>query len=68
MISVFVFLGWESWMWAGSLGCLVAIYLVLPFMPRQADPNHRVPMIGSRYSPMTNEAPAGRDAQPETAG
>ena len=68
VISVFVFLGWETWMWAGSLGCLVTIYLVLPFMPRQADPNRKVPLVGSRFSPMTGEASVNRDTQPEAAG
>jgi hypothetical protein len=38
-------------MWAGSLGTIVAIYILIPVMPRQADPNHKVRMIGSRFSP-----------------
>ena len=52
MTSVFVYLGWTNVLWLGSLGCLVIIYAVLPLMPRQANPNHRLPMIGSRFSPL----------------
>ena len=55
VVSFFVFLGWEEWMWAGSLGAIVVIYLVSPFMPRQADPNHKVPLVGSRFSPVKGE-------------
>ena len=55
VVSFFVFLGWEEWMWAGSLGAVVVIYVVSPLMPRQADPNHKVPLIGSRFSPVKSE-------------
>ena len=51
MTSVFVYLGWTSWLWAGSLGCLALIWVLLPFMPGQASPNHKIGMIGSRFSP-----------------
>ena len=51
MTSVFVYLGWASWLWAGSLGCLALIWVLLPFMPGQASPNHKIGMIGSRFSP-----------------
>ncbi len=51
MTSIFVYLGWTSWLWAGSLGCLVLIWVLLPFMPGQASPNHKIGMIGSRFSP-----------------
>ena len=52
VVSFFIFLGWQEWMWAGSLGSLLVIFLVHPFMPRQANPNHKVPLAGSRYSPL----------------
>ena len=65
VVSVFVFLGWESWMWLGSLGSMAFIYMILPFMPRQVDPNHKVPLIGSRYSPLVS--PSGSTAKPEAA-
>ncbi|MCH2136295.1 MAG: NADH-quinone oxidoreductase subunit NuoH [Phycisphaerales bacterium] len=51
MTSFFVYFGWTSWLWAGSLGCLALIWLVLPILPRTSDPNKRIPMVGSRFSP-----------------
>lgn len=50
--SLFVFLGWTHHLWAGSLAALGIILLAHPHMPRQANPNHRVPLIGSRFSPL----------------
>ena len=65
--SVFVFFGWIDWMWAGSLGTIAIIWVLVPIMPRQADPNHKVRLIGSRYSPA--EDPAERTRLVEsTAG
>ncbi len=55
MTSVFVFLGWTGFIWAGSLGCIAIIYAVQGLMPRKYNPNHRVPMIGSRFSPLRDE-------------
>jgi NADH-quinone oxidoreductase subunit H len=51
MTSVFVYLGWTSFLWAGSLGCLALIWIILPFMPGQASSNHKIGLIGSRFSP-----------------
>ena len=65
--SVFLFLGWNDWMWAGSLGTIVFIYLIIPVMPRQADPNQRVRLIGSRFSPADEEVERGRIAEPGTS-
>ena len=54
--SVFVFLGWtEDWMWAGSLGVVVVIWLLQPLAARRVSPNHRLPLAGSRFSPLTEE-------------
>jgi len=50
-VSFFLFMGWTDYMWLGSIGCIVLIYVILPFMPQQADPNHRTRLIGSRFSP-----------------
>ncbi|MBC22926.1 MAG: NADH-quinone oxidoreductase subunit NuoH [Phycisphaerae bacterium] len=50
--SVFVFLGWTPWMWAGSIGCIILVYILQPLMPKQEDPNRRIPMIGSRFNPV----------------
>jgi len=51
MTSVFVYLGWTPWLWAGSLGCLALVWIILPFMPGQRSPNHKIGLIGSRFSP-----------------
>ncbi len=51
MTSVFVYLGWTPWLWAGSLGCVALVWLVLPWMPGQTSPNRKIGLIGSRFSP-----------------
>jgi NADH-quinone oxidoreductase subunit H len=56
MTSVFVYLGWTGWIWLGSLACAAVIYGVQGLMPRRYNPNHRVQLIGSRFSPLTDEA------------
>ena len=55
MVSFFLFMGWNDYMWAGSLGCVAVIYLILPFMPQQSDPNRRIRLIGSRFSPVEGD-------------
>lgn len=51
MTSVFVYLGWRPWLWAGSLGCMALIWLLVPIMPGQASSNHKIGLVGSRFSP-----------------
>ncbi|MHC4416574.1 MAG: NADH-quinone oxidoreductase subunit NuoH [Planctomycetota bacterium] len=55
--SLFLFLGLveKGWMWAGSLAVVFLIWLARPLMPRRTRPNHRLPLIGSRFSPLTDE-------------
>lgn len=50
--SVWVFLGWQNWMFVASIGTIVVIWIAHPFMPRQQNPNERIKLIGSRFSPM----------------
>ena len=50
--AVSIHLGLEQWMWLGSIGCVVVVYLALPLMPRQTNPNRRIPIVGSRFSPL----------------
>lgn len=50
--SAVVFFGLTNWMWLGSVLALAIIWIVYPVLPRQANPNHRVPLIGSRFSPV----------------
>jgi NADH-quinone oxidoreductase subunit H len=66
MTSFFVFAGWTSYMWVGSLIALAIIWLVHPVMPKQAHPNHKVPLIGSRFSPL--EEPAAFHGSPRGDG
>ncbi|MFK7960472.1 MAG: NADH-quinone oxidoreductase subunit NuoH [Phycisphaerales bacterium] len=56
MTSVFVYFGWQSFLWLGSLASLALIIAVLPYMPKQANANQKVPLIGSRFSPLPEEA------------
>jgi len=53
--SVFVYLGWNDFIWVGSLGCIAIVYAAQGLMPKRHNPNHKVPMIGSRFSPMRDE-------------
>jgi NADH-quinone oxidoreductase subunit H len=49
--SFFIFLGWRNYVWLGSVAALGVILLVYPWLPKQPNPNHRVPLYGSRFSP-----------------
>jgi NADH-quinone oxidoreductase subunit H len=50
--SVWIYLGWQDWMFVASLGTIMIIFIAHPFMPRQPEPNRRIKMIGSRFSPL----------------
>lgn len=53
--GMFVYYGWESRMWIGT-GALVAFILFIqPFIPDAAFVNRRVPLAGSRFSPLTTD-------------
>ncbi|MCI0365014.1 MAG: NADH-quinone oxidoreductase subunit NuoH [Phycisphaerales bacterium] len=54
--SFMVFMGWIGWMWAASLATFAIIWLAHPLLPRQANPNRRIPLIGSRFSPLSDKA------------
>jgi NADH-quinone oxidoreductase subunit H len=56
--SLWVFLGWTAHMWLGSVAALVIILVLYPLLPKQANPNHRVPLIGSRFCPVEDEVAA----------
>jgi len=55
--SVWAFMGWLDYMWVGSILALVIALAAQPLIPRGLDPNRRIPLIGSRFSPLT-ETPA----------
>lgn len=50
--SVWVYFGWQEWMFGASLLTIVIIFIVHPLMPRQKHPNRRIRMAGSRFSPL----------------
>ena len=50
--SVWIYLGWQDWMFVASLGTIMIIFIAHPFMPRQPEPNRRIKLIGSRFSPL----------------
>ncbi|NBQ89712.1 MAG: hypothetical protein EBU07_20060, partial [Betaproteobacteria bacterium] len=54
--AAFTYMGWAGSIWAGSLLCIVAMYLLGPMLPRQKNPNHRIGIIGSRFSPLVEGA------------
>jgi len=62
--SFMVFFNWMDYMWIASLATIAVIYVVHPLLPRQVNPNHRVPLIGSRFSPMPDEAVATHPTHP----
>ncbi len=51
MTSFFVYLDWVNYLWAGSLGCLALLWVLLPVLPRSVSSNRRIGMVGSRFSP-----------------
>jgi len=51
LTSFFVYQGWTQYLWAGSLGCMGLLWVLIPFLPRSSDPNRRISMVGSRFSP-----------------
>ena len=50
--SVWIYFGWQDWMFVASLGTIMIIFIAHPFMPRQPEPNRRIKLIGSRFSPL----------------
>jgi NADH-quinone oxidoreductase subunit H len=52
------------WMWAASLATLTIFWFSLPLLPRQASPNRRVPLIGSRFNPLHEHDVVTRPTDP----
>ena len=53
--SFMVYMGWvHDWMWLASLATIAVIWIVYPMLPRQASANRRIPLIGSRFSPLND--------------
>ncbi len=62
--ATMTFLGATQYMWIASLACVAIICIVRPFMPRQASPNHKLPLEGSRFSPLAGESAASASSHP----
>lgn len=64
MSAVFVYAGWTEWTWLGSIGCILVIYLAWPYLPRQPNPNRRLALIGSRFSPLRDGDSTAQSSDP----
>jgi len=54
IVSVFVFYGWTSYLWVGSIVAIIIMAIARPLLPTSAT-NKRIELLGSRFS-----APSGR--------
>lgn len=52
MTSFMLFMGWGAFMWLGSVAALLIIWFGGPMLPKQPNPNRRIPLIGSRFNPL----------------
>ena len=50
--SVWVYFGWQDWMFVASLITIAIIFIANPLMPRQEEANRRIKLLGSRFSPL----------------
>jgi NADH-quinone oxidoreductase subunit H len=55
VVSFFVYFGKTEYLWAGSLGAAALVYFLTPIMSSHTEANKRIRMIGSRFSPMTDD-------------
>ncbi|MCA9284283.1 MAG: NADH-quinone oxidoreductase subunit NuoH [Phycisphaerales bacterium] len=62
--SIMVFMGWHQYTWVASLATIAIVYAISPILGRESNPNPRIPMIGSRFSPMSDhERPVAASEQ-----
>lgn len=50
--ALFVQKGWEGYLWLANLGMIAAVLFISPFIPADRRVNQRVPLAGSRFSPL----------------
>jgi NADH-quinone oxidoreductase subunit H len=55
MVSFFVYFGATPYLWLGSIGVGVLVYMLKPIMGAHVEANQRIRMIGSRFSPLTDD-------------
>jgi NADH-quinone oxidoreductase subunit H len=58
MTSVMVRLGLNNWVWLANIVLIVALVFVQPFLPK-IKTNERLPLRGSRFSPLVDEREGG---------
>ncbi len=54
LTGFFVYKGWQDYLWLGNIIVALIVLAVTPYMPRE-DVNRRVPLPGSRFSPLAAE-------------
>ncbi|MBT4531180.1 MAG: NADH-quinone oxidoreductase subunit H, partial [Phycisphaerae bacterium] len=50
IVSIYIYLGWQPYLWTGSVVALVIMAIARPLLPTN-DTNKRVGLLGSRFSP-----------------
>ena len=55
MVSFFVYFGATPYLWLGSIGVGALVYMLKPIMGSHVEANQRIRMIGSRFSPLTDD-------------
>ena len=55
MVSFFVYFGATEYLWLGSIGVAALVYMLKPIMGAHVEANQRIRMIGSRFSPLTDD-------------
>ena len=55
MVSFFVYFGATPYLWLGSIGVAVLVYMLKPIMGAHVEANQRIRMIGSRFSPLADD-------------
>lgn len=51
MTGIWVYYGWTSHFWVGNIIVILVGLGIAPYIPQGPDPNRRVPLKGSRFSP-----------------
>jgi NADH-quinone oxidoreductase subunit H len=55
IVSIYMYLGWSAYLWTGSVVALIIMGIARPLLPTN-DTNKRIELIGSRFSPPTQES------------
>ncbi len=55
MVTFFVYFDATGYLWLGSIGVGVLVYMLKPIMASHVEANKRIGMIGSRFSPLVED-------------